>query len=100
MGTLQEYEHCQLHFGRIKLSIALKCSRKPDEPSIRAKSFRRIRRAGLAENRQRQSIELRAASCAVANRPSHPVGNDGSMRRSNVDLRTLDSIEIFGAGNL
>ena len=79
MRARQKHQYGETHFRGIKLTIALKRSGKSDEPSIRAKSFRRICRAGLAENRQRQLIELRAASRAVANRTSHPVRNDCSM---------------------
>src|SRR5256885_2591839 len=100
MRARQEHQYGQLHFRRIQLTTALKCSGKSDKPSIRAKSFRRIRRAGFAENRQRQLVELRAASCAVADRTSHPFGNDCSMRRGNVDATALEGRKILGGSHL
>src|ERR1041385_3895667 len=100
MRARQKHQDSELHLRRIELSITLKRSRKSNEPSVRAKSFWRIRRAGLADDRQRQLIEPRAASGAVANRARHPVGNDGSMRSSNVNATALDRREILGASNL
>src|SRR5437660_12174654 len=100
MGARQKHQDGELHFRRIQLTTALKCSGKSDKPSIRAKSFRRIRRAGFAVNRQRQLVELRAASCAVADRTSHPFGNDCSMRRGNVDATALEGRKILGGSNL
>src|SRR5205807_4348279 len=94
------HQHGQLHFRRIKLTTALKCSRETDKPTVGAKTFRRIRRAGLAENREWQLIELRAASRAVANRTSHSFGNDCSMRRGNIDATALDGRKILGASDL
>src|SRR5437763_13763744 len=100
MRARQEHQHGQLHFRRIQLTTALKCSRETDKPTVGAKTFRRIRRAGLAENRQRQLVELRTASRAVANRTSHPIRNDCSMRRGNVDATALDGREILGGSDL
>src|SRR5947208_13396752 len=100
MRARQKHQDCELHFRRIQLTISLKCSRKSDEPSVRAKSFRWICRTGFAENRERQLIELRCASCAVANRACHPVRNDCSMRRDNVDATALDWREILGGSKL
>src|SRR5437867_13429610 len=99
MRARQEHQDGELHFRRIKLTITLKCSREADKPSVRAKTFRRICRAGFAEHRQRQLVELRCASCAVANRARHSFGNDCSMRRGNVDATALDWREILGGSN-